>query len=146
MYEVVLPDGHLITDDRARLDMGFVHAMLADAYWAVGRPPALTERSWANCLCFCILAPDGGRAGCARALTDHTLRAHIGDLVIRPTSRGLGLGTALVTAILAHPELATVTHWTLNTADAHRLYARHGFRAGSASANWMTLERPAPTS
>ena len=144
MHEVVLPDGHVITDDRARLDIAFVHTMLADAYWAIGRPAALTERSWANCLCFCVLALDDGQVGCARALTDYTFRAHVGGLVIRPASRGLGLGRALVTTILAHPRLATVTHWTLNTTDAHGFYARHGFRSGNASANWMTLERPAP--
>ncbi len=143
MHEVTLPDGHVISDDRARLDMLFVHTMLANAYWAVGREPALTERSWANCLCFGVHAPDGSPVGCARLLTDYTFRAHIGDLVIRPASRGRGLGTALVAAILEHPELATVTHWTLNTADAHGLYARHGFRSGDAPDSWMTLERTA---
>ncbi len=141
MHEVVLPDGHVISDDRARLDMGFVHAMLAEAYWAAGRPPALTERSWANCLCFGVYAPDGSPAGCARLLTDRTFRAHLGDLVICPASRGRGLGTALVAAILAHPELATVTHWTLATADAHGLYVRYGFRRGEPDDRWMTLDR-----
>ena len=138
---MTLPDGHVISDDRARLDMAFVHAMLAEVPWAAGRSPALTERSWANCLCFGVHAPDGGPAGCARVLTDLTFRAHLADLVIRPASRGRGLGIALVTAILAHPELATVTRWTLATADAHGLYARFGFRAGGSDADWMTLDR-----
>ncbi len=142
-YEVALPDGHMISDDRSRLDMAFVHAMLAGAYWTDGRPPALTDRSWANCLCFGVRAPDGSPAGCARVLTDLTFRAHLADLVIRPASRGCGLGIALVTAILAHPELATVTRWTLATADAHRLYARFGFRSGASDAGWMTLDREA---
>ena len=144
MHEVVLPDGHVINDDRARLDMAFVHAMMADVPWATGRPRELTDRSWANCLCFGVFALDGIQVGCARVLTDRTFRAHIADLVIRPSSRGLGLGKALVAVILAHPELDTVTQWTLATTDAHGLYARHGFRSGNASANWMTMERPAP--
>ncbi len=142
-YDVMLPDGHVISDDRARLDMAFVHEMLAGAPWAIGRPTALTDRSWANCLCFGVHAPDGRPAGCARVLTDSTFRAHLADLVIRPTSRRRGLGIALVTAILAHPELATVTRWTLATADAHQLYARFGFRSGASDADWMTLERTA---
>ena len=146
MHEVVLSDGHAISDDRARLDMAFVHTMMADVPWATGRPRELTERSWANCLCFGVFAPDGIQVGCARVLTDHTFRAHIADLVIQPSSRGRGLGKALVAAILAHPELVTVTRWTLATTDAHELYTRHGFRSGTASANWMTLERPTPTS
>ena len=141
MHEVALPDGHDISDDRSRLDMGFVHAMMAEAPWAAGRPRGLTERSWANCLCLGVFAPDGVQVGCARVLTDRTFRAHIADLVIRPVSRGRGLGKALVAAILTHPELATVTHWTLATTDAHGLYARHGFRSGEASADWMMLVR-----
>ncbi|MGI4747519.1 MAG: hypothetical protein ACRYFY_15970, partial [Janthinobacterium lividum] len=82
VYSVNLSNGYVISDDRARLDMEFVHAALADAYWAIDRPRALTERSWANCLCFGLYAPDGAQAGCARVLTDYTFRAHLGDLVI----------------------------------------------------------------
>ncbi len=141
IHTVTLPDGHVITDDRTRLDMEFVHAALADVYWAKHTPRALTERSWANCLCFGVYA----QVGCARLLTDFTFRAHLGDLVIETGSRGRGLGKALVETILTHPELATVRQWTLSTADAHGLYARHGFRPGEASDRWMTLERaPAP--
>ncbi len=142
-HEVALPDGHVIHDDPARLDMAFVHEMLAGVPWTIGRPPALADRSWANCLRFGIRAPDGSPAGCARVLTDYALRAHLADLVIRPASRGHGLAVALVTAILAHPELATVTRWTLATADAHRLYARFGFRSHGSDADWMTLDREA---
>jgi GNAT superfamily N-acetyltransferase len=141
VHEVSLPNGYLISDDRARLDMEFVHESLADAYWAVGRPRALTERSWANCLCFGIYAPDGGQVGFARVLTDYALRAHLGDVFIRPALRGSGLGKALVETILAHPELTTVWNWTLMTADAHGLYARYGFRPGEADGKWMTLDR-----
>jgi len=55
--------------------------------------------------------------------------------------RGLGLGKALVKTILAHPELATVVHWTLVTADAQELYARYGFRSGGVNDGSMTLDR-----
>lgn len=121
--------------------MAFVHAALADAYWAIGRPRALTERSWANCLCFGLYAPDGAQAGCARVLTDYTFRAHLADLVIERTSRGKGLGKTLVETILLHPELVSVTQWTLATADAQALYSRYGFVAGAVDQTWMTLAR-----
>ena len=121
--------------------MNFVHASLAGTYWAVGRPRALTERSWANCLCFGIYAPDSAQVGFGRLLTDYALRAHLGDVFIRPASRGLGLGKALLETILAHPSLATVSHWTLTTTDAQGLYARYGFREGEADGRWMTLYR-----
>ena len=142
---VGLPDGSVISDERARLDMAFVHAALAETYWAHDRPRALTERSWSNCLCFGVFAPGGAQLGCARLLTDYALRAHLGDLVIAASARGRGLGRALVETILAHPELATVAHWTLTTADAHGLYRRYGFRAHGSDPAWMTLDRSPPT-
>ena len=141
IHAVALPDGHMISDDRARLDMEFVHASLAGLHWARDRPRAVTERSWANCLCFGIYAPGGAQAGFARLLTDYALRAHLGDVFIRPASRGIGLAKALVGTILAHPQLATVASWTLTTADCHGLYARFGFRPGEADGRWMTLDR-----
>ncbi len=141
VHAVDLPNGHVISDDRARLNMEFVHESLASTDWAAGRPRALTERSWANCLCFGVYAPDGGQAGFARLLTDYALRAHLGDVFIRPAARGIGLGEALVETILAHPRLATVCSWTLTAVDTQGLYARFGFRPGEADGQWMTLDR-----
>jgi GNAT superfamily N-acetyltransferase len=142
VHDVTLPNGYTISDDRARLDMPFVHASLAEAYWSVDRPRAVTERSFANCLCLGIYAPDR-QVGFGRLLTDYATRAHLADVFIRPDARGLGLGKALMATILAHPELTTVSQWTLTTADAHGLYAQFGFRADAANPNWMTLDRKA---
>jgi GNAT superfamily N-acetyltransferase len=142
VHTVRLSSGYEISDDRSRIDMGHVHEALASAYWAVSRSRELTDRSWANCLCFGVYAPDGGQVGFARLLTDYAMRAHLGDVFIDTASRGLGLSKALVETILAHPELQTVGNWTLTTADAHGLYARYGFRLGEADGKWMTLERP----
>ena len=141
VHQVLLPTGHQISDDRERLDMDFVVDSLAQAYWATGRPRAVTERSWANCLGLGIYGPDGAQVGFGRLLTDYALRAHLGDVFVVPASRGFGLGKALVETILAHPALTTVTHWTLVTSDAQALYARFGFRPGEADGRWMTLER-----
>jgi len=141
VHAVTRPDGYVISDERGRLDMAFVLASLAGTYWARDRPRAVTERSWANCLCFGLYAPEGRQVGFGRLLTDYALRAHLGDVFIEPAARGIGLSKSLVETILAHPELRTVTHWTLTTADAHALYARYGFKPGEADANWMTLLR-----
>lgn len=140
-HTISLPNGYVISDDHARLNMELVHASLAGEYWALGRPRAWTERSWANCLCFGIYAPDGAQVGFGRLLTDYTFRAHLADVYTLPAARGLGLGKALIEAILAHPELTTVRNWTLTTADAQGLYARYGFCPGEADGNWMTFNR-----
>jgi GNAT superfamily N-acetyltransferase len=142
VHTVRLSTGHEISDDRGRIDMELVHDFLARAYWAIDRPRELTDRSWANCLCFGVYAPAGKQVGFARLLTDYAMRAHLGDVFIEPASRGLGLSKALVETILAHPELTTVGSWTLTTADAHGLYARYGFRLGEPDGKWMTLDRP----
>ena len=139
----ILPNGYAISDDRSRLDMDYIHTALSREYWAVSRPRALMERAAANSLCFGIYAPDGAQRGFARLITDYAMRAHLADVVIDPALRGMGLGKALVATILAHPDLATVTHWTLTTADAHGLYAQYGFRPGEADGKWMTLVRGA---
>ena len=142
-HSVVLPDGHVVSDDRRRIDMEWVLTALAGTYWAADRPRALLARSWAHCLAFGVYAPGGRQVGCGRLLTDYALRAHLGDVFIAPDRRGRGLGRALIETILAHPELATVERWTLTTADAHALYARYGFRADGADASAMTLDRRA---
>ena len=63
------------------------------------------------------------------------------DGFIRPDRRGHGLGRGLIEAVLGHPALATVTRWTLTTADAQGLYAAYGFRPGERDDTWMTLDR-----
>jgi len=138
---VCLPNGHVISDDRARIDMEYVHSSIASSYWAVGRPRELTERSWANSMCFGLYGPDGKQVGFARVLTDYALRAHIADVFLHPKARGLGLGKALVETILEHPALMTVSRWTLTTVDAQDLYKKYGFQPAKADDTWMTMER-----
>ena len=140
-HSVTLPNGYQISDDRARLDMDLVHSSLQTTSWGAGRPRALSVRSWGNCLCFGIYAPDRTQAGFGRLLTDYAFRAHLGDVFIDPAHRGRGLGKALVETLLAHPELTTVSIWTLTTQDAHGLYARYGFRLTEHDGRAMTLTR-----
>ena len=142
VHAAQLANGYEISDDRARLDMEFVHSSLLSAYWAIGRSREVTDRSWTNCLCLGVYAPDRAQVGFGRVLTDYALRAHLGDVFIHQASRGLGLGEALVAFVLAHPELSTVGKWTLTTSDAHGLYERYGFRVAEADGTWMTLDRP----
>lgn len=140
-HSVTLADGFSIGDDRRRLDMDVVHRALADAYWATGRRRDLTERGFAHSLAFGLWAPDGATVGFGRLVTDHTFRAHLADVMVLPAARGRGFGKALVGAMLGHPGLATVTQWTLTTADAHGLYTGFGFRASPGNPNWMVLDR-----
>ncbi len=127
-YEVSLPAGYTVSDDPARLDVDRIHRYLAeDSYWTAGRSRATTDRSFANSLCIGLYAPDGSQAGFARLVTDRTTSAHLADVFVLPEHRGRGLGKAMVAAVLAHPDLATIHRWSLTTRDAHGLYAQFGF-------------------
>lgn len=141
-HVVKLANGYEISDERTRLDMEFVLDALDGTYWAKGRPRDVTLRSWANCLAFGIYAPGDAPCGFGRLLTDYAIRGHLGDVFILPEARGMGLGKALVTHILAHPALQSVSNWTLTTSDAHGLYERFGFRVVDNDGRWMTFDRP----
>ncbi len=116
-----------ISSDLDRLDAHATHELLKATYWGVNRDYELDRRAFANSVCVIALL-DGRQVGFARASGARTLFARISDVIVWPEHRGKGVGKALVEALLGHPELRTVRTWMLNTADAHGLYERYGFR------------------
>jgi N-acetylglutamate synthase-like GNAT family acetyltransferase len=116
-----------ITTDQSRVDVDVVHNFLSQsAYWALGRPRATVERSIRNSLCFSVFC-DGEQVGFARVVSDRAVFAYLMDVFILPPWRGQGLSKALMTAILAHPDLQGLKLFLLRTSDAHGLYAQFGF-------------------
>ncbi|WP_318012252.1 GNAT family N-acetyltransferase [Mesorhizobium sp. CA4] len=71
-------------------------------------------------------------------ITDYTVFAYLADVIVWPERRGHGLGKRLVQALLDHPDMKTVSHWSLTTSDAHSLYQKFGFRA---EGRYMRLDR-----
>lgn len=118
-------DGYLISDDKARLDLGVICALLGTTYWAADRPREVTEKSIHHSVCL-GLYHGGKQVGFARAVSDHSTFTYLCDVIVAPEHRGRGLGKWLVETLLAHPELQTTTQ-CLRTRDAHSLYERHGF-------------------
>lgn len=116
---------YLLTDDKQRVDLDVVCALLHSTYWADQRPRELIEKSVANSLCF-ILLHAGQQVGFARAVTDHATFTWICDVIVSPAHQGKGLGKWMVECIIAHPELQNGTQ-LLRTRDAHTLYERYGF-------------------
>jgi GNAT superfamily N-acetyltransferase len=129
-----------ISSDLDRLDAHATHAFLKATYWGVNRDYDLDRRAFENSVCVIALI-DGRQVGFARASGDRTLFARISDVIVWPEHRGKGIGKALLEALLGHPELRTVQTWMLNTADAHGLYERYGFRH-CTDGNEMRLDRP----
>jgi GNAT superfamily N-acetyltransferase len=119
-------DAYTISDDRRRLDLAAICALLATTYWAGDRPRDLIEKSIRHSVCFGLF--HGGRqVGFARAVTDHATFTWVCDVIIDPAHRGRGLGKWLMQCLLDHPDLQTVSH-QLRTEDAHGLYQRFGFK------------------
>jgi GNAT superfamily N-acetyltransferase len=134
-------DGYLISTDRARIDRAAVHAFLTHAYWSVGVPREVVDRSIEGSLCFGLYAPDGSQAGFARAVTDYATYGYLADVYVLEPHRGRGLATWLVETVLAHPELQALRRWVLFTADAHELYRRLGFGPAQTPERYMELVR-----
>ena len=131
-----------ISTDRADVDLDVVHGFLSrDAYWCPGIPRAVVARAVENSLCFSALI-DGRQVGFARVVTDHATFGYLADVFVLPEHRGRGVSKAIMAAIDAFPSLQHLRRFMLATADAHGLYARHGFTAVAKPERLMERYRP----
>jgi GNAT superfamily N-acetyltransferase len=138
IFETRDDEGFTVSTDPARLDMALIHRTLAtESYWAEGRPFETVARSFAHSCPFGIYAPDGTLVGWARVVTDYSTYAYLADVYVLASHRGRGLSKFLMGAIMAHPELQGLRRWSLNTRDAHGLYAQFGFTALADPSNAM---------
>lgn len=137
----MLPTDLEISTDPARIDLDVVYGFLSTSYWAQARPREAVERSIANSIPFG--AYTGGRqVAFARVVTDRAVFGYLADVFVLPEFRGRGISKVLMRAILAHPDLATVTIILLRTRDAHGLYAQFGFEPLPNPDETMALRRP----
>lgn len=133
---------YLITTERSRLDVPFIHNFLSnESYWAVGRNIEAVKRTIDNSLCFGIYR-EAEQVGFARVVTDFATFAWLADVFVVPEHRRRGLAKWLMEVILAHPELQGFRRWVLATKDAQSLYAQFGFIPLHRPERWM--ERPDP--
>lgn len=118
-----------ITTEKAALDLPLIHRFLAEqSAWAKDIPFDILRRGIEHSLCF------GGFLGSsqvafARVISDYATFANLVDVFVLPEHRGSGHGKAMLTAVVAHPQLQGLRRFTLATADAHGLYAQFGFTA-----------------
>ena len=73
----------------------------------------------------------------ARVVTDRATFAWLCDVYVDRDHRGLGLGTRLVEGVVSALEPLRLKRIVLATADAHEVYARHGFTPLPAPEMWM---------
>ncbi len=126
-----------ITTELSRIDLDRVHGWLArDSYWAAEMPRAVFDRAVRGSLCFAAIER-GATVGFARVISDRATFAYVSDVFVDPARRGQGIGKAIMAAVVAHRELQDLQLWVLATADAHGLYARHGFASLAAPQRYM---------
>jgi len=130
-----------VSTDPERVQLDLVYPWLRDCYWSTGVRRDVVERAFANSLV--AGAYRGGRQiGVARVVSDRATFAWLCDVFVEPGSRGAGVATALVEALIAHRELQTLRGWLLATRDAHAVYRPLGFVPVDAKI-WMEY-RPDP--
>lgn len=135
-------DDLLLSTDRTRIDQRAVLEMLHGSHWGGAVTADILARSIENSLCVGVY--DGGRQlGFARAVTDLATFAYLTDVIVADDARGGGIGSWMIEAILAHPDMQGLRRVSLLTRDAQRLYERFGFSTRMATSTYMEL-RPAP--
>ncbi len=121
-----------ITDEPDRVDLDVVHGFLSrESYWRKGisRERVATSVRMSLPLSVHLATSKPTMVAFARVVTDTVTHAWLDDLFVLREHRGRGVAGALVEAALTHPAVAGAALQLLLTADAHTLYARHGFQA-----------------
>lgn len=131
-----------ISTDPSLVDVALVHRWLStDAYWALGRPREVVERSVAESLNVGAY-DDGVQVGYARVVTDRATFGWVCDVYVDPSRRGAGIGSRLISSVLAELSPLGLQRVMLATADAHALYAAHGFEPLPNASIIMVLRQP----
>ncbi len=137
-------DGFVISTDPARLDIDLIFGFLTQTYWASKRTRDVLERGIQNSFCFGLYGPEKQQVGFARVISDRATYGYLADVFILEPYRGRGLATWLLRTILEHPELCTLSRWSLATRDAHRLYRSLGFTDLLRPERYMEFIVPEP--
>jgi GNAT superfamily N-acetyltransferase len=134
-------DDFLISTDKNRIDIDYVHAFLTNSYWAKNIPRSTVQRCVDGALCFGVYHGDK-QVGFARVITDAASFAYLADVFIDKNYRGKGLSRWLMEIILAHPSLQGLRRFLLGTRDAHGLYEKMGFKRVENVEPWMQIHNP----
>lgn len=133
-----------VSADKGRLDVAMIHRFLTEeSYWVRNISRADVEACIEHSLCFGVYL-DGVQVGFARVVTDYVRFAHILDVFVLPAFRGRGFSKLLMSTLLSHAALRTISKYTLGTSDAHGLYRQFGFELPAHPERQMELLKPRP--
>jgi GNAT superfamily N-acetyltransferase len=118
-------DNFVLYDERDKVNLAIVHAMLAETHWARGRSLQTVRDTVDRCLCF-SLYDQTCQIGFTRVLTDYATYGIILDVVIQERYRGQGLGKWMMECVTTHPDIMPMKQ-VLWTSSADALYRKYGF-------------------
>jgi N-acetylglutamate synthase-like GNAT family acetyltransferase len=128
--------------DPDRLQLEVIHAFLSSSYWSPGISLERVRKAFANSLVVGAYTSSGEQVGCARMVTDRARFAYLADVFVHEAYRGRGLGRAMTTALLEHPDIQDLRWILLATRDAHGVYAACGFQPIDDPHRLMQIRRP----
>ena len=135
----VTENNFIISTDKNKINIEYVHDFLSHSYWSPGVPMETVTKAMKGSLCFGVYDNDK-QIGYARMVTDTATFAYLADVFIDENYRGKGLGKWLVKVILAHPDLQGLRRIMLATKDAHALYEQVGFTAINNPERYMVYD------
>lgn len=135
----VTENNFIISTDKNKINIEYVHDFLSHSYWSPGVPIETVTKAMNGSLCFGVYDNDK-QIGYARMVTDTATFAYLADVFIDENYRGKGLGKWLVKVILAHPDLQGLRRIMLATKDAHALYEQVGFTAINNPERYMVYD------
>ncbi len=120
-------------------------ALLDGTYWDEGVSREAIERAQLQSAAWVgAVAADGRLVATARAVSDGVSFAYVADVCVADDRRGQGIGRAVMTLLLDHPQVRAVRRVVLRTRDAQPVYERLGFvRDGNPAFSTMVLRRGA---
>jgi GNAT superfamily N-acetyltransferase len=134
----------VLSTDRRLIDIDRVLAMLVASHWGGAMTRLVLERAIENSVCIGVYDASGRQLGFARAVTDLATYAYLTDVIVDEAAQGKGIGTWMVEAIVAHPELTGLRRIALWTRDARTLYERFGFSTNVSPSTYMERRGPRP--
>ena len=120
---------YVVSDDKSRLAVPAVMALLKQSYWAKDHSAEKTQRMIENSFCLGLFQ-NQQLLGFTRVVTDKTTFAWITDFIIDEKNQGQDLGTWLMDCLLEHPDLAD-TSKGLGTQNAEEFFIKFGFTRSS---------------
>ena len=119
-----------------------IHTFISQSYWAKDIPKATLKHGIENSVNFAVIDDELGLKAFARVITDKATFGYLADVFVLPQFRGQGLSKAMMTQVIAHPELQGLRRTMLATKDAHALYKQFGFEQVVDAAPLMQIHNP----